>query len=81
MTTFSGGLKVKAAFASPSATTWEVDSDGNMTLPGTITIARKVVAASVSAASSAATTTLVPRGYIEAYVSGVRVAVPYYNTA
>lgn len=85
MTTFSGRIAQKAAYGDPSITTFSVDPygtasfSGGLTVAGKLTFAKKVVSASVSAASSAATTTLVPRGFIEAYVSGVRVAIPYYN--
>jgi hypothetical protein len=85
MTTFSGRIAQKAAYGDPNTNTFAVEANGTadfrggLTVAGKLSFARKVVAASVSAASSAATTALVPRGYIEVYVSGVRCAIPYFT--
>jgi hypothetical protein len=65
MTTFTGPLTVRK--------TWQVEGSGVSFTGDTI------VAASVSAASSAATTTYVPRGFLKVTVDGVIKAVPYYN--
>ena len=83
MGTFSGPLRQKAAYGPSNVNTFAVEANGTadirggLTLGGQLVLARKVVTASISAASSAASFTQVPRGYLEVYVSGVRCAIPY----